>query len=88
MRTTLDLDDDVLRAAKELARQQKRSAGKVVSSLLREALMGQVDAGSGQAAPPQQWAVGGFRPFDRQSKGQGQLVTDAQVDALRDQLGI
>jgi hypothetical protein len=38
MRTTLDLDDDVLQAAKELAAARKSTAGKVVSDLLRQAL--------------------------------------------------
>jgi hypothetical protein len=38
MRTTLDIDDDVLAAAKELAAGQKTTAGKVISDLARKAL--------------------------------------------------
>jgi len=38
MRTTLDLDDDVLLAAKELAAARGTTAGKVVSELVRQAL--------------------------------------------------
>lgn len=38
MRTTLDIDDDVLLAAKELAEAQKSTAGKVLSELARKAL--------------------------------------------------
>ena len=38
MRTTLDLDDDVLQAAKEISRQRGTTAGRVVSELLRAAL--------------------------------------------------
>jgi len=38
MRTTLDIDDDVLAAAKELARRENSSAGRIVSRLLRDAL--------------------------------------------------
>lgn len=38
MRTTLNLDDDLLRAARSLARQRGESIGAVVSGLLREAL--------------------------------------------------
>jgi hypothetical protein len=38
MRTTLDLDDDILQAAKELALVQRTTAGKVVSELVRKAL--------------------------------------------------
>jgi hypothetical protein len=38
MRTTLDIDADILGIAKELAHQRKTSAGKVISELAREAL--------------------------------------------------
>jgi hypothetical protein len=38
MRTTLDLDDDVLQAAKELADTRGVTAGQVVSDLVRKAL--------------------------------------------------
>lgn len=38
MRTTLDIDDEVLRAAKEIARQSRSTAGKVISELARRAL--------------------------------------------------
>jgi hypothetical protein len=39
MRTTLDLDEDVLLAAKELARRRHISLGKALSELARGALM-------------------------------------------------
>ena len=38
MRTTLDLDEDVLQAAKELADTRGVTAGRVVSDLVRKAL--------------------------------------------------
>jgi hypothetical protein len=38
MRTTLDLDDDVLQAAKELAAARGTTTGKVLSELARKAL--------------------------------------------------
>ena len=38
MRTTLDLDDDLLRAARSLARAQGKSLGRVVSGLARKGL--------------------------------------------------
>jgi hypothetical protein len=38
MRTTLEIDDDVLLAAKELAEAQRSTAGKVLSDLARKAL--------------------------------------------------
>ena len=41
MRTTIDIDDHLLDAVRELARSQRRSAGRVVSDLLRQALLGE-----------------------------------------------
>ena len=38
MRTTVDIDEDVLQAAKEIGRRRGLTAGRVISDLLREAL--------------------------------------------------
>jgi hypothetical protein len=38
MRTTLEIDDDVLQAVKELAAGRNVTAGQVISELVREAL--------------------------------------------------
>ena len=38
MRTTLDIDDDVLQAAKELANARHKTAGQVLSDLARKGL--------------------------------------------------
>lgn len=38
MRTTLDIDDDVLLMVKDVAAARKQTAGKVISDLAREAL--------------------------------------------------
>lgn len=38
MRTTLDIADDVLQAAKEIAASRKMTAGQVLSELARKAL--------------------------------------------------
>jgi hypothetical protein len=38
VRTTLDIDDDVLQAAKELAANRRKTTGKVLSDLARQAL--------------------------------------------------
>lgn len=40
MRTTLDIDDDVLIAVKERARRERKSTGIVISALVRLALNG------------------------------------------------
>jgi len=80
VRTTLDIEDDVLAAARELARRQGMSAGQMVSRLLRTALSGGTTSGPASAASGS--AVAGFRPFPAQA---GQVVTDEQVDRLRDE---
>jgi len=38
VRTTLDIDDDVLQAARELAENRRRTIGQVLSDLARQAL--------------------------------------------------
>jgi len=38
MRTTLNIDDDVLRAAKEIAKLRGNTAGAILSELARESL--------------------------------------------------
>lgn len=80
MRTTLDIEDDVLAAAKELARRQGVSAGQVVSRLLRSALTGEASTQCSGAA-----VVAGFRPFKATNQ---QLVSNEQIDQLRDLEGI
>jgi hypothetical protein len=39
MRTTVDIDEDILLAVKELAKRQGSTAGKVLSELARRGLM-------------------------------------------------
>jgi hypothetical protein len=80
MRTTLDIEDDVLAAAKELVRRQGVSAGQVFSKLLRLALRGEASAQRSGAA-----VVAGFRPFAASDQ---RLVSNEQIDQLRDLEGI
>jgi hypothetical protein len=83
MRTTLDIDDDLMAAAKELARRERSSAGKVVSRLLRQSL-----TRAGTAAPKSaggRRSVAGFSPFPSLP---GVVVTDEEVNALREAEGI
>ncbi|MCT0226743.1 hypothetical protein KQ300_00810 [Synechococcus sp. CS-1331] len=83
MRTTLDIEDDVLAAARELALRQGTTAGQVVSRLLRAALSGAPSTGQAAAgAPP---SVAGFRPFQARA---GVVVTNEQIDQLRDEAGL
>jgi hypothetical protein len=79
MRTTLDIEDDVLAAARELARRQGTTAGQMVSRLLRAALSG-APSPAGAAT-----TVAGFRPFPAQA---GMVVSNDQIDQLRDEAGL
>lgn len=76
MRTTLDIADDVLQAAKERARREKKTAGEVISELARLALTAPPPAPAGRAAK----ALHGFRPFAKR----GGVVTNERIDKLRE----
>ncbi|MDZ4143978.1 MAG: CopG family transcriptional regulator [Burkholderiales bacterium] len=78
MRTTLDIEDDVLAAAKDMARREHLTAGQVISRLARLALTARVD--QQQSAT----TVSGFRPLP----ARGVVVTNDQVNALREREGI
>ena len=84
MRTTLDIDDDLLAAAKELARRDGTTAGQVVSRLLRRSL-----TGTGGKPPVERGArqrtVAGFRPFEPRD---GVVASNDAVNALRDGEGV
>ncbi len=75
MRTTLDIDDDVLIAAKELARREGATAGKVLSDLARKALQ----ASSATQAAREPRARYGIEPFP----SRGGVVTNELIDRLR-----
>ena len=79
MRTTLALDDDVLEAARALARQQGSTLGAVISDLARESLRS---------------PVGGASDAERERSGlpllpirtSGAVVDLELVNQLRDEL--
>lgn len=76
MRTTLNVDEDVLLAARERARREKRTVGQVLSDLARQALTGQyaaADADEGEI-------FHGFEPFPHR----GAAVSNALIDQLRE----
>jgi hypothetical protein len=83
MRTTLDIDDDLLAAAKELARRERSTAGQVVSRLLRRSLTG-AEAPTGGSRSRRQ-SVAGFQPF---APRVGVVATNELVNTLRDAEGV
>lgn len=78
MRTTLDIEDDVLQAAKELADRSGRTTGKVLSELARRGLV----TPKGQAGPTR------FRNGVPVLPSRGELVTLEHVQRLADDEGI
>jgi hypothetical protein len=80
VRTTLDIDDDVLAAAKALGRRSKRSAGAVISELARRGLNEPPRARAAVAEPK---AFYGFKP----QPARGLPVTDQLIDRLRTEAG-
>jgi hypothetical protein len=76
MRTTLDIADDVLQAAKERARRERKTIGEMISELARRALT--TPQGSLSVREPK--AVYGLRPF----APRGGIVTNETINKLRE----
>jgi hypothetical protein len=77
MRTTLDIADDVLQAAKERAQRERKTVGEMISELARRALTTPQESLSVQEPE----AVYGLKPFARR----GGIVTNELIDKLRDE---
>jgi hypothetical protein len=89
MRTTLDIEDDVLHAAKERARSEGTSAGRVISLWARAALLGHAAGmhpapAARAAAASERLARLGIQVLPRR----GAVVTDALVNRLREEEGV
>jgi hypothetical protein len=82
MRTTLDIDDDVLTAAKVIARRRCTTAGAVISELARQALTQPVPTPGAAEREPEPFF--GFRPLP----ADGRVVSDDSVERLREEEGI
>lgn len=80
MRTTLSLDDDVFMLVKSLAERQRKSAGEIVSQLVRSALQQQ----TGHAAAAPERLRNGIPLLAVQPHGG--MVTTELVNQLRDEL--
>ena len=79
MRITLNIDEDLLNAVKEVAARESKSAGAVVSGLLRQSLAHRARA----ASEAETEAEFGFRPFPKR----GGIVTNESIDRLREESG-
>ena len=79
MRTTLDIDEDVLQAAKEIARYEKTSAGRVISRMFRRGFASQ-NANNG--------ATREYRNGIPQLPSRGEIVTMEHIQKIMDEEGI
>lgn len=77
MRTTLDIDDDVLQAARGLAARDKSTTGRVISDLARCQLAGAVKSDRAEIK-------NGVPFFSRR----GDLITSEHITKLMDQEGV
>lgn len=91
MRTTLDIADDVLFAAKEIARREKKPLGQIISELARRAFAQRAEGiASGQPTGPgapkvsERLARYGIHPLPPR----GGIVTNELIDRLRDEEGV
>ena len=81
MRTTLDIADDVLLAAKETARREKLSVGAVITDLARRSLLQADAAPTGRSkASRSRLARLGIQPLPKR----GGIVTNETINQLRD----
>jgi len=80
MRTTLDIEDDVLQAVKERARQERSTAGKIISDLARKGLNG----GQTNGAKKRFIYKNGVPLLPRS----GEIVTLEHIQELMDEEGI
>lgn len=86
MRTTLDIADDILFAAKEIARREKKSLGQVISELARRAFSQPADGPPSPTGPGVSGRLGayGIHPLPPR----GGVVSNELIDRIRDQEGI
>jgi hypothetical protein len=95
MRTTLDIADDVLFAAKDFARRDKKTLGQVISEWSRSALQASTQptkksskktAAMTQSEREKRFYELGFRTFP--SRAGGPMVTNEMVNRIREEEGI
>jgi len=81
MRTTLDIEDEVLNAVRDIAHRQRRTVGAVISELVLRALT-QPRLEQRAVAEPKPFF--GFRPL----AAEGRVVSNETVERLRDEEGV
>lgn len=84
MRTTLDIDEDILAAAKDLARAEGRTMGQIISELARRGLTTpSFGHGGGFAEAQAAFEVNNWPTFPDRP---GPPVTSAMIEEIQDAL--
>lgn len=69
MRTTVDLDDDVIQVARDLAQEREQSLGRALSDLIRRGLQPEANPGIHRGTVPVLPRKPGGRPVTVQHQG-------------------
>ena len=81
MRTTIDIDDPILKDLKRLQRREGKSLGRLVSDLLASALAAEQQRGSQSVAPAFKWIARPMRA--RVDLADKHAILDAMDDTGR-----
>lgn len=84
MRTTLDIDDDVLMAVREIAAREGRTAGKVLSEFSRRGILAG-DLPQSTPEPSQPYALKNGIPV---LPSRGEVVTTGKIESIMEEEGI
>ena len=84
MRTTLDIDDDVLLAVREIAAKERKTAGKILSEFTRLGLL----SGAGTSSTSQSGEAFVMKNGIPILPSRGELVTTRQIERIMEQEGI
>ena len=87
MRTTLDIDEDVLQAAKELAAQEKTTAGKILSRFFRRGLHVLREEG-GEGSRVRETATPKLKDGVPVLRSRGRIVTTEKVREIMEDEGV
>jgi hypothetical protein len=82
MRTTIDIDADILATAEKMARRRHMDINQFISSLIQQGMERATDDSAAECQDI--GGVGGFRPFP----ARGAAVTNELVEQLRSDDGI
>lgn len=83
MRTTLDIDDDILAAARDLAKAEGRTMGEIISDLARRGLTAPTQSLGGFAEPSASFDSDDWPTLPTR---EGVLVTPAMIERIEEEL--